>query len=203
MSDNQKHPLAEQALEIFNLQGQDEATRFTVQNLSDGPHQPAHSQGTHVYVLSDQSIVQFNPGTATFAWQDHHDPPNGTSIEARTMSLKDNKLPGPDPQRVHMCDWPNEQDLYQSFLEMVQTEAHRRLGQELHDYANMPEHLLHLQAPDLHTLAKDVLSSFEPSDILVQTLDAELQHCADTLADQLPKDQFEALVTQVMSALGE
>ena len=200
MPDNPKHPLAEQALETFDLQGQDEATRFTVQNLSDGP-QPAHSLDTRVYVLSDRSVVQFSDGAATFVWQHRQDHPGNVSIERRAMVLKDNKLPGPAPQSVHMCRWPNEQDLYQSFLEMVQTEAHRRLGQDPPDFATMPEHLVHLHAPDLHIQAKDVLNSFELSDTLMQTLDAELQHCADTLADQLPKDQFEALVTQATSAL--
>lgn len=189
-------PRAQAALDIFDLQGQDQAFRFALMNLS--AHRPAAPDDVRILVLADNSVIQLAPGTATFAWRNSNE--TVTHHRLTTYAMVD-QLPVPPAPPLHLCHWPNEQDLYEQFATAVQVEAQTRLGFPAEHLNPFQPHLTHLLAPDLTACAKDVISSSEIPDHLYSLLDQQLQNCVDRLMAQLPEDQFEALVKQATTTL--
>ena len=191
-------PLAQSALHLIDTNGVDDARRFINAHLAEGPQPALSTDDANIYLLSDGSVAHQYRDTLTFLW--HNLPSDSIQTTCRTnLPLSPIPLPHRDP--APLCHWPNETDLQQAFFDRLHNEACHRLSLSLDHPPVLTGPTVHLLARDLAACVKDIITSFEMPDSLLEALDQALQLQVDTLEDQLPAPQHQALLDYAVHRL--
>ena len=197
---NAKTPLAQQALQIHDEQGEHRMLEFLQNNVAPTDlHNSLRAQDqAGQYLLTDKTSVYHEPGRYGFHW---------TVINRRIQPEDAQRPTTVDPgqcpvyalESTAMFDWPNSHTIWKRIMMNIEGEALEE--DQDNEVPTLSPNQSYIAAPHLYQAISQAIQHYDLPDYLLEILEQEAIECADKIYEDLDPNERKQLLQATGAAL--